>query len=275
MKKILCPVDFSQSSQNAIAYAAKLSKATGSMLTLLNIQPSNPSAINAEKSELLEGIKKRLEELGRDVQQFFKISCLTEVVLSGSLLSEAIAQQASGFSMIVMGTHGVESIIEFLKGSNTYHAIRKTSIPLILIPTDCIYSEIKSVVYAYDYLAERNLPLKQLLPWIKSLQCSLTVLQVNEEGVSQDVDEEMRELQFIITEKWKDEIIDVHFESIRSTEIAPSINSYILRSGGDILALCTHHRNFAQQMFHTSITKVISEIASYPVLVFHPDDENR
>ena len=44
MKKILCPVDFSETSQNAIAYAAKLSKATGSMLTLLNIQPTASSA---------------------------------------------------------------------------------------------------------------------------------------------------------------------------------------------------------------------------------------
>lgn len=273
MKKILCPVDFSETSQNATAYAAKLSKATGSMLTLLNIQPSTPSPIDDEKSLVLDAIKKRLEELQRDVQQFFKIPCTAEVVLSGSLLSDAIAQQASGFSMIVMGTHGVESIIEFLRGSKTYHAIRNSTIPVILIPSDCVYSEIKSIVYAYDYLAERHLPSKQLLPWIKLLQCSLTVLQVNEEAVSQDVNEEMRELQFIITEKWKGENIDVHFDSIRSTEIAPSINSYILRNEADILALCTHHRNFIQQMFHKSITKVISEIASYPVLVFHQDDE--
>ena len=272
MKKILCPVDFSEISQNAIAYAAKLSKATGSMLTLLNIQPTNPTAINSEKSVILGAITERLEEIQRDVQQFFKVSCTAEVVLSGSLISEAIAQQASGFSMIVMGTHGVESIIEFLRGSKTYHAIRKSTIPVILIPLDCVYSEIKSVVYAYDYLAERTLPFKQLLPWVKSLQCSLTVLQVNEEAVSQDVNEEMKELQLIITEKWKGENIDVHFDSIRSTEIASSINGYILRNEADILALCTHHRNFIQQMFHKSITKVISEIASYPVLVFHQDE---
>lgn len=273
MKKILCPVDFSETSQNAIAYAAKLSKATGAMLTLLNIQPSTPSPADAEKSVVVDAIKNRLEELQRDVQKFFKISCTSEVVLSASLLSDAIAQQASGFSMIVMGTNGVESIIEFLSGSKTYHAIRKSTIPVMLIPPDCVYSEIKSIVYAYDYLAERTLPLKELLPWLKSLQCSLTVLQVNEEAVSQNVIEEMDELQSIIREKWKGENIDVYFDSIRSNEIAPGINSYILRNESDILALCTHHRNFIQQMFHRSITKIISEIASYPVLVLHKNDE--
>ena len=176
--------------------------------------------------------------------------------------------------MIVMGTHGVTNIIEFLSGSNTYNAIRKSRIPIILIPPDCVYSEIKSIVYAYDYLSERNLPLEQLLPWIKALHCSVTVLQITEEAVSHEVNEELRELQGIITEKWKEENIELHFDTIRSSEIAPSINSYIMRNSADILALSTHHRNLIREMFHKSVTKVISEIASYPVLVLHEDERS-
>jgi hypothetical protein len=38
MKKILCPTDFSETAHNAIAYAAKLAKATNCELTLLNVQ---------------------------------------------------------------------------------------------------------------------------------------------------------------------------------------------------------------------------------------------
>lgn len=38
MKKILCPTDFSETAQNAIAYAAKLAQTTEAMLVLFNVQ---------------------------------------------------------------------------------------------------------------------------------------------------------------------------------------------------------------------------------------------
>jgi nucleotide-binding universal stress UspA family protein len=269
MKKILCPTDFSDTALNAIAYAAKFAKASSSMLTLVNIQSANSPSLIPEKELVLNAVSERLEELSKEVRQFFKISCEAEIVQSGSLLSDAIAQRAADFNLIVMGTHGVESLMEFFMGSNTYHAIRKSKIPLMLIPPDCAYSEIKSIVYAYNYLNERKLPLKQLQPWIKALQCELTVLQVNEEAISQDVVDEMKELQFIIAEEWKGDDININFDSIRSSEIAPSIHSYIQRNQNDVLVLCTTHRNFIQEFFHKSVIKVISGIASYPVLVFH------
>ena len=242
------------------------------MLTLLNVQPAAISLNNPDKKLVVDAVTERLDQLQKEVQQFFKISCTAEVVLSGSLLSDAIAQYATGFSLVVMGTEGVKDIMEFFTGSKTYNAIHKSKIPFILVPSDCIYSEIKNIVYAFNYLEQRDLPLKQLLPWIKSLQCSLTVLQVNENAVSQDVNEEMKELQYIISEKWKGEMIDIHFDTIESSEIAPSLNSYVLRNESDILALCTVHRNFIQQVFHKSVIKVISGISSYPVLVFHDDE---
>ena len=136
MKKILCPVDFSETSQNAIAYAAKLSKATGSMLTLLNVQPAAISLNNPDKKLVVDAVTERLDQLQKEVQQFFKISCTAEVVLSGSLLSDAIAQYATGFSLVVMGTEGVKDIMEFFTGSKTYNAIHKSKIPFILVYSD-------------------------------------------------------------------------------------------------------------------------------------------
>ena len=218
---------------------------------------------------LLGAAEKRLEEIGEEVRKFLKISCETEVIQSPSLISDAIVQNHADSDIIVMGTHGVESLLEFFRGSNTYHAIRKSGIPLMLIPERCIYSEIKNIVYAYDYLGERKLPLNQALTFARMTNCELTVLQVNEKAVSEDVNEEMKELQFIISEQCKDENIVINFDSIRSSDIAPAINSYMNRNESDVLALCTVHRNFIQDIFHKSVIKTISEIADYPVLVFH------
>jgi nucleotide-binding universal stress UspA family protein len=269
MKKILCPVDFSNAAQNAIAYAAKLSKATGSVLKLVNIQPAHAVLSESDYELAVSAVGVRLEELSEDVRRFLKISCETEIVQSPALLSDAIARSSSDSDMIVMGTHGIDSLLQFFRGSNTYHAIRKSQVPVMLVPEECIYSEIQKVVYAYDYLGERKLPIKQVQSFIKSLGSELIVLQVNEEAVSNEVNEEMSELQYIISEQWKDEDTSIRFDSIRSSDIAPAINSYIHRNESDVLALCTTHRNFFEEMFHKSVIKTISEIANYPVLVFH------
>lgn len=269
MKKITCPVDFSNAAQNAIAYAAKLSKATGSILKLVNVQPSHAAISDTDHQLGIGAVEARLSELSEEVRRFLKISCESEVIESPSLLSDTIARSSSDADLIVMGSHGIENLVEFFRGSNTYHAIRRSKVPVMLIPEGCIYSEIRNVVYAYDYLHERKLPLRQIKSFMSSLSCDVTVLQVNEEAISEDVNEEMKELQYIISEEWKDEDTIFRFDSIRSSDIAPAINSYIHRNESDILALCTTHRNFIMEMFHKSVIKTISEIANYPVLVFH------
>lgn len=138
----------------------------------------------------------------------------------------------------------------------------------MVIPAGYVYSEIKRMVYAFDYLKERSLPLTRMIPWIKALGCQLTILQVMEEAYSKEAEDDLKELQFIIRNLYGD---DMHFsyDTIRSSDVALSINSYILREQPDVLALCSVHRNFAERMFHKSVIKNISAICSYPVFVFH------
>ena len=83
------------------------------------------------------------------------------------------------------------------------------------------------------------------------------------------MEEKIEKRQFILTEQLKNSDINFKFDSIRSSEIAPSINSYIHRNENDVLALCTVNRNFMAELFHKSVVKIISEIANYPVFVFH------
>lgn len=167
-----------------------------------------------------------------------------------------------------MGTDGPDDLYQFLVGSNTYNAIVKSQTPLLLIPAGYTYCEIKTMVYAYDYLRERNLPLSKLVPFLKAVNCKLTVLQVMEDAYSKEAEDDMKELQFIIRNFYGD---DMHYDydTIRSSEVAQSINSYILRNQPDALALCSVHRNLIERIFHKSIIKNISSVSDYPVYVFH------
>jgi nucleotide-binding universal stress UspA family protein len=271
MKKILCPTDFSETAYNAIAYAAKLAQATNCELTLLNVQSMfdfTPVDLIRGKEMTVAGVAEQLEAQSKEVTKAFKIRCHAEVESSFSKLSSVIHDKAKGHDLIVMGTDGPDDLYQFFSGSNAYNAIIKSEVPVLLIPNGYIYSQIEKMVYSYDYLRERNLPLTRLVPFIKALNCKLTVLQVLEEAYSKDAEDDLKELQFIIRNFYGD---DLHYEydTIRSSEIAQSINSYILRNQPDALALCSIHRNVIQSIFHNSIIKNISAVSTYPVFVFH------
>jgi len=270
MKKILCPTDFSETAQNAIAYAAKFAQATQSELVLFNVQ----SILELKAQEILVGgsmaepVSDELEDLSRQIARTFKISCYAEVQPSTTSLAKAIGDKASNYDLVIMGTNGPDDIFQFLTGSHAYKACIKSKVPVLLIPENCSYSPIDNIVYAFDYLREQKLPLSQLEAWIKVLGSELSVLQVLEEAYSTRMEEEIKEMQTISKNLYA-EHIKLTFDTIHSYEIAESIHSYILRNQPDMLALCTVHRNLLERFFHNSLIKNISGMASYPVFVFH------
>lgn len=271
MKKILCPTDFSDTAQNAIAYAAKLAQATSARLVLFNVQSVfdfAPEEIFMEKGTMFEPVAQSLETQSLEISRTFKISCYAEVQQSAASLEKTIAEKAADYDLIVMGTNGPDDIYQFLTGSNAYKASIKSATPVLLVPDGCAYSEIDVLVYAFDYLRNRKLPLTQLNPWVKALKCELCVLQVIEEAYSEEVEDELKELQFISRMLYEEDI-KLTFDTIRSYEIAESINSYVLRTKPDMLALCGIRRNLLERLFHNSLIRNISSTSSFPVFIFH------
>jgi nucleotide-binding universal stress UspA family protein len=271
MKKILCPTDFSATGNNAITYAAKLAQITHCDLTLLNVQSMfdyAPVEFVTGREFTLKATAERLQAQCREVSSVFKIPCTAEVEPTYNKLSTVISEKSHHYDLIVMGSNGPDDLYQFFLGTNTYHALSKTTTPVLLIPDGALFSDIKKMVYAFDYLRERKLPIAPLLEFTRTLNCQLTVLQVMEEAYSKKAEEEMQELQFILKTRI-DHDTPIRFDTIRSADVAKSINSYILRNEPDALALCAQHRSVIETLFHKSIIKDVTAICSYPVFVFH------
>ena len=89
-----------------------------------------------------------------------------------------------------------------------------------------------------------------------------------EEGYSKEAEDDLKELQFIIRTIYGDDVT-FKYDTIRSSNVVESINSYILRQQPDALALCSVHRNILEKLFHKSVIKNITSVSSYPLFVFH------
>jgi len=271
MLRILCPTDFSKPAINAMGYAAKFAQATNAELILLNVQ----SIFNLTPNELVRGkeltiaaINDQLESQCKEISRTFKISCYAEVELSGRKLASVIDEKSIGFDLILMGTNGVSDYVEFFTGSDTYKVIKGASTPVLLIPTECAYSSISSIVYSVDLQKGEDFPLHELIAWAKLLKSNVCVLQVVRGHFNHETEAELKRSQLEIKDLYGDEV-PLQFDTIWSTEIASSIHSYMLRTESDALALCTRHHGFIEGLFHKSVTKILSSIARYPVFVFH------
>ena len=271
MKKILCPTDFSKAATNAVGYAAKFAQTTSSELILFHVESVfnlTPLELARGKEKTISVINEQLENQCKQLSKIFKISCYADVQLSGHSLSHVIEKKAEDFDLILMGTNGVSDYYDFFTGSNTYKVIKKSSTPVLLIPANCEYSPIAKIIFAADLLRGDYTPLGKLIGWAKLLKSKFCILQVIKDHYNHDIEVALKRTQVEIIDFYSDEIA-VEFDTIWSTEIASSIHSHVLRTESDALALCTEDHSFLQRLFHKSVTKVISSIATYPVFVFH------
>lgn len=270
MKRILCPIDFSEASRNAISYTAKLAQKLNAEMRIFNVKSIfdfAPMEMLRGTRMTLEGLSEEMDQLSREITNMFNVPCYPEIQPSGRPLSTVISERARDFDLIAMGTNGTDDLYQFLTGSNTYNVIKKASVPLLFIPENCIYADITRAVFAVDYLKERKVPLGQLGALLEAYRSELHVLQVVDENNGES-ETQIMELESLAAESKTSEY-KFTLETIHSADIPRSIHSYVLRNEADLLVLHAHRYNFIERIFHKSVTKVISGIAEYPVMVVH------
>ncbi len=142
-QKILCPVDFSECSQEALVYALHLRELAHSHLIIISIVDGNTYDLrllaNEPKSsrptlktdqELLDEIKLRLKEkvpleLRDEVNVLVRFG-IPDVEIVKTAMERDI-------NLIVMGTHGRSGILHFLVGSVAEKVSRKAPCPVMTV----------------------------------------------------------------------------------------------------------------------------------------------
>lgn len=141
-RRILCPVDFSESSLRAVAHAIAMAKQAGAHVTLLNVieTPSiispEPAAFEIDFARIREAavaeVRRRLYELIPEEARTF---CTPETVVVRDGAHREILRQAADrrSDLIVMGVHGRGAVDVLLFGSTTHHVIRASACPVLIV----------------------------------------------------------------------------------------------------------------------------------------------
>jgi nucleotide-binding universal stress UspA family protein len=195
LTRILCPVDLSDASRQALRHAAALSTWYNAPVTVLHVFPdvqvfeasspfggSTMSTVMIGESQLVE----RRAGVRRFVTEALGTHPVDIVVRDGTDPVAEILTEAAGVSLVVMGTHGRSGIDHLLLGSVAEKVLRKASCPVLVVPPHAVTGGgvtspvFKRIVCAIDFSTSSLLALNYALTLAQEADSRITLLHAIE-----------------------------------------------------------------------------------------------
>lgn len=267
--KIVVPVDFSDSSENVIDYAAHLAEKCGCGIKLIHVYHPTPVQVNGQiwvNPEAERPLERRLEEYTNMLQQDFPQLAVETQIVYGFPVDELVTLSKSvDTRFIVMGTTGLSDRIKQLFGSVSQTVAQKAHCPVFAIPHQG-RPKMERVLYATDDPV-LDVPAINFLESLLELDNSTKVTFVHVG----------RGDKTKVKKEWLDQLSCVfpnlnHFDSlvIENNNVAKGIAETAESSQSDLIVVATQHRSFWNDLFHQSTTKaLLRELGQRPLLIFH------
>lgn len=143
MKTLLACVDFSSISESVVGWSTTHARETGARLLLLHVAPPDPAFVGYEVGP--QTVRDQVASEYRDTRrtlQDWRERAESEGVESSALLVQGptvekilTLAEKEQVDLIVMGSHGHSALRQFLVGSVSEGVLRKTSCPVLIIPS--------------------------------------------------------------------------------------------------------------------------------------------
>jgi nucleotide-binding universal stress UspA family protein len=142
IKKILCPIDFSETSEEALKYAIQFAKAFSAHIDIVHILFDETQVVafylpqttfqNME-NEITQATKEQFKELINKYPDLTYISHSTKIIKGTPFLEIIKYAKDCKSDMIVIGTHGRTGLEHVLFGSTAEKVVRKAPCPVLTV----------------------------------------------------------------------------------------------------------------------------------------------
>lgn len=138
LRRILVPIDFSECSTKAMAYASSFARQFGAELMLLHvIEPvfyadgANLAILAAVNTSVRDEAMKRVEECKQSVGENVVV---TSAVREGRAFEQILrAAEETNTDLIIIGTHGRGALARFFIGSTAERVVRHAPCPVLVV----------------------------------------------------------------------------------------------------------------------------------------------
>ncbi len=265
MKTIVCPVDFSDISENAANYAARIARDLDAEVILAHAQHvpvldvhAPPSTVKdlmdqqqLENSKKLDDLASRIKSsIGGNIRIWQTFGLVVDMIRE--------IQAESTIYLVVMGTKGATNAFDKWIGTTSSDVMQRCEIPMIIVPEGSVYIGWTKVGYATDFSMESDNAILDFQEVVKPFSSDLSIIHVSNKKINAD------EMLAVVR----------HFEptanvdTIAGEDIAAELNEYVWENDLQLIALKRHKRSFINNLFHKSVSKQLAITSKMPVLIF-------
>jgi len=261
MKKILIPVDFSKTSENALFFTLSLFSKFPVEITVYHSFKLASTAFHMRSIDhlLRKDAEKDMEKLIEKVKlKYPELTLKTKIIEADTESSITRIAKRRNFDLIAMGTKGVSGLKEVFIGSVAGEVISNSTVPVLVIPESAEDARIKDITIAVSKQVvsdEKTLsPLKEIIHLTNS---KLHVLHLTEE------ENLPKKFRIESLEDLQPHYIYAYCEH----SIDHCINEYVDKSNSQILCLVRSKRDFFTRLITGSITTKQTFHCKVPLLI--------
>lgn len=279
LDRILCPVDFSETSTAALQTAGRLAKTLNAELTVLHAQRwEYPVYFTLSQTRTLQAHLRKSERAARRYfEGFVKRNLPVELYRKVAFVEEdpvtAILRLSRklGADLIVMGTHGRKGWSRFRLGSVLEDVLRQAEIPVLAVgpgvQSKGLEAGIAAILCPVNFSAPSRTTLELAAYLAGRTSASLTVLHVVEAGSKPDVSVITMRNQLCDWVKSEAEGQCVTEEIVRRGSVVEAIAHEAEKIRSDLLVIGARSRQSLGAIMFGTTTEALIRSAPCPVLV--------
>ncbi|MBZ5858168.1 universal stress protein [Flavihumibacter profundi] len=275
MKSFLVATDFSEPSREAALYAANLAKSLGAELTLLHayLLPTPVSEVPyvmVSVDELQKDNEKLAREMAANLQQQTGITVKT--IVNIGMPADEIVYQAKeiGAELIVIGMRGENTALDKFIGSTTVAVIRKSHIPVLVVPAKNSYVALQNLTYATDFSYTMNPRcLEALGSLLKSNPgAKLHVVNFQRPGEIMSAEQISGKVRLEpMLEK-----INHQYHSLENSSVEAGLVEFLNQQPSQMLVMVAHKHSWWERLVSGSHTREMAYKSNIPLLVLQDKD---
>jgi nucleotide-binding universal stress UspA family protein len=273
--KILVPVDFTDISAYGTKLAVQLSGYLNAAIHFIHVVHLPSHILLTNDGELFEDgdfntdeVKKTKANAEIKIKQWANeydhqaTTCVCYGDINSTVLEYA---QQHAINLIVMGTHAVSGMREFLTHTHGEYIAMHSHVPVLTIKSDRIGLDIKNIVLAGSYKKDDMPNCETAIAIQKAFNATLHLLRVNTPH-----DSLADELAIAHMKAFADhyQIKEVKFAIAQDNDVEDGIIKYVSENNIDVIAIGTKQRKGLNKIINGCVSADLVNHIQKPILTF-------
>lgn len=274
MNRILVPHDFSKCADSALAQAISIAKKAGAELHIYHVAALHPyweqlsESDRAAYSQSLDTAMKIRERLAERKGRAEAEGLSVKTIFTPGKVIECITDYTEKLEvdLLVIGTHGMSGVEEWILGSNAQKILRKVGCPVLSVKQGREAAGFSRLAFVSAFQAAAESPFEKLMDFAELFQAQITLVNMDEPGIFRDPEVVIIQAMESFRDLAAKRGIDCDIKRLPAGDLEQSLKAYVKENDIDLVCVPTHGRGSLARIFTSSIAEAVVNHLEKPVM---------